>query len=182
MLTIDPVIGYLMVSSFFLLYSGAAYNKWLSLPRFNAVLLSYRLIPAGATPATAILIPSLETAVAVGLWLPSLRAFAAQTGITLLLLYALAIAMNLYRGRRDLDCGCSGPLDRRPIAAWMVVRNLLFAVTLGAVQYPWQSRDWVLVDALTLIGGLVVIVLLSQMTDQLLGRVLPAARRLQGLI
>jgi len=179
---LDPVIGYLMVSTFSLLYLEAAYHKWISVPRFSATLTSYRLIPASASPATAILIPSIETAVALGLWLPSLRAIAAQAGTSLLLLYALAITVNVYRGRRDLDCGCSGPLNRRPIAPWMAVRNVLLAILLGTSQYPWQSRDWTLVDTLTLSGGFFILVLLYQTSDQLLGRVLPAARRLQGLI
>ena len=69
-----------------------------------------------------------------------------------------------------------------PIAPWMAVRNVLLAILLGTSQYPWQSRDWTLVDTLTLSGGFFILVLLYQTSDQLLGRVLPAARRLQGLI
>jgi hypothetical protein len=179
--TLDPAIGYLLISAFSLMYFEAAYHKWSGVQRFSAVLTSYQLLPLSATAVAALLIPCLESGVAIGLWLPSCRATVTLIGISLFILYAFAIALNLYRGRRDLDCGCSGPFDRRPIAPWMVVRNVVFAGLLATSQYPWQDRDWTPVDGLTVIGGLFILVVLYRTTDQLLSRVLPAARRLQGV-
>ena len=62
--------------------------------------------------------------------------------MALLLTYAIAIAINLARGRRDLDCGCAGPNERRPIAAWMVWRNVGIAILLAAVLLPWSAAPW----------------------------------------
>jgi len=67
---------------------------------------------------------------------------ASAAGAALLLAYAAAIAINLQRGRRDLACGCGGPHERRPIAAWMVWGNLLLAGLLGAVLLPWMRGRW----------------------------------------
>ena len=41
----------------------------------------------------------------------------------LLALYAGAMAVNLARGRRDLDCGCAGPGVRRPVGEGLLIRN-----------------------------------------------------------
>ena len=181
MYALDPVIAYWLIAAFSLLYGEAASHKWRSLPHFRAVLARYDVMPSRLIPLATPLIAALESAVAIGLWFPSIRRAATQAGVTLLLLYAMAIALNLQRGRRDLDCGCSGPLDRRPIASWMVVRNVLLAAVLGLSQGPWQTRAFESVDALTLSAGLLVTALIYRAADQLLARVLPAARRLQGL-
>src|SRR5262249_43406760 len=58
----------------------------------------------------------------------------------LLGLYAGAIAINLARGRRDIDCGCAGPAARRPISGWLVARNLVLAGIALAGCAPLAPR------------------------------------------
>ena len=94
--------------------------------------------------------------------------------------YAAAIAINLARGRHDLTCGCGGPNDRRPIAAWMVWRNLGLALLLGVSVLPWSSRPLEGADALTIGMGTAVIGLLYMSFDLLLGRLQPRVARLPG--
>jgi hypothetical protein len=91
----------------------------------------------------------------------------------LLLLYAAAIGVNLHRGRHDLSCGCGGPDERRPIAAWMLGRNLLLATLLGAAALPWATRALQGADFLTVAGGMGVAALLYMSADRLLGQVAP---------
>ena len=122
---IDPAIGTLLSGAFALLFASAAFHKARHFAHFAAVFRAYRLVPP-ALPLAAF-VPILELSVAAGLLLPVARPAAAVTGAALLLLYATAIGVNLLRGRHDLSCGCGGPDERRPIAAWMVVRNLLLA-------------------------------------------------------
>jgi hypothetical protein len=88
-----------------------------------------------------------------------------------LLIYATAIAVNLARGRRDLDCGCAGPNDRRPIAAWMVWRNAGIAVLLSAVLLPWSDRSIVLTDGVTVGFGTACCALVYLCLDRLLAPV-----------
>ena len=132
---IDPAIGTLLSGAFALLFASAAFHKARHFAHFAAVFRAYRLVPP-ALPLAA-LVPMLELSVAAGLLLPVARPAAAVTGAALLLLYATAIGVNLRRGRHDLSCGCGGPDERRPIAAWMVVRNLLLAALLRG---PRRSR------------------------------------------
>jgi len=97
-----------------------------------------------------------------------LRTLAVWTGVALLLAYAVAIAINLARGRRDLDCGCAGPNDRRPISAWMVWRNVGMAILLAAALLPWSDRALVLTDGVTVGFGTACCALVYLCLDRLL--------------
>jgi hypothetical protein len=49
----------------------------------------------------------------------------------LLLIFAAAMAVNIRRGRRHIDCGCGHAGLRQQLGWSMVVRNLLMAAALG---------------------------------------------------
>src|SRR5260370_34002030 len=132
---IDPAIGALLAGAFALLFVSAALHKLRSLQRFAEVFRAYRLLP-GVIARLSWLVPALELTVGVGLLARRSRAGASAAGAALLVAYAAAIAINLQRGRRDLACGCGGPHERRPIAAWVVWRNLLLAGVPAARRAP----------------------------------------------
>src|ERR1700716_183312 len=136
---IDPAIGAMLAGALALLFVSAAFNKLRSLQRFAEVFRAYRLLPE-AVARLSWLVPALELTVGVGLLARRSRAGASAAGAALLLAYAAAIAINLQRGRRDVACGRGGRLERRPIAAWMVWRNLLLAGLLAAVLPRWGAR------------------------------------------
>jgi Methylamine utilisation protein MauE len=168
---IDPAISTLLAGAFALLFATAAFHKVRDLDAFSQVFGAYQIVPAG--PSVAALVPALEAAVAAGLVVPASRPVAGLTGAVLLLSYAVAIAVNLRRGRRELSCGCGGPDERRPIAAWMVIRNLLLTPALAAVALPLSARPLGPADWLTVAGGLGIAALLYVSADRLLGRVAP---------
>jgi hypothetical protein len=177
---LDPGIGYVIAAGFALLFAHAALGKWRGLAEFGAVLVNYRLLPLPLVPALGLLVPALESAVALLLLATTLRPVAAAAGAALLLAYAAAIAVNLRRGRYDLDCGCAGPADRRPIAGWMVWRNVVLAGALACVGLPWSSRELGWTDLLTVAGGVAVLALLYVALDRLLGQVMPRTAALRG--
>lgn len=170
---LDPVAGTLIVAGVALLLLSAAWHKARGMAEFASILAAYRILPRMLVPVAARAVPLVEIAIAVALLVRSTRYAALLGGATLLLAYALAIAVNLRRGRRDLDCGCTGPSDRRPIAGWMVVRNVLLAASLGLAALPWSTRSLGLTDALTIAAGVVIATLLYLATDRLLGQVMP---------
>ena len=177
---LDPSPGILLVAALVLLFASAAWHKARALTEFTAVFVAYRMLPAAIGRRVAWLVPALEFAVAAGLPWAWSRPAAAIAGSALLIAYAGGIALNLARGRRDLDCGCAGPGDRRPIAGWMVGRNLLLIAALGLAAMPWSPRALIAVDALTIAGGLAVAVFLYTALDRLLGQVMPRAAALKG--
>jgi Methylamine utilisation protein MauE len=167
---LDPAVGVLLLVCSALLFASSAVHKLRDPPHFAEVLRAYQLLPESAV-RLAPLVPLAELAVAAGLFPGATRFGAGLGGAGLLAAYAAAIAVNLRRGRRDLACGCGGPDDTRPIAPWMVARNLMLALALLAVALvPWKTRPLTPVDALTVGGGVVVATLLYVSLDQLLGR------------
>lgn len=175
---IDPAIGTLIAGAFALLFASAALHKARDLAVFAEVLRAYRVLPRPlALPWVP---PLIEGGIAVALLLPAARPAAALAGALLLVLYALAMALNLQRGRRDLSCGCGAPEERRPIAAWMVWRNLILAGLLGAMLLPWAPRPMQPADALTIGAGTAVAALLYMSLDRLLARVAPRGALLRG--
>jgi len=176
---IDPAVGALLAGAFALLFASAALHKLRDLRSFAEAFRAYQLLPDAAA-RLAWLVPGLELTVAVGLLATVSRPGAGAAGAALLLGYACAIAINLRRGRRDLACGCGAAQERRPIAAWMVWRNLVLAVLLGVVLLPWLPRAMRPVDALTIGVGIAVAALLYASLDRLLARVAPQAALLGG--
>jgi hypothetical protein len=166
---LDPAIGLLIVASIAVLFASAGLHKLRDLRRFDEIFAAYGLLPAIARLRLSWAVPILELGVAVGLLSDVYRPYAGAVGIVLLLGYAAAIAVNLRRGRRDLACGCGGPDERRPIAAWMVWRNILIALALAGVLAPWAARPLGLTDAVTVVFGLLTIALVYLCIDQLLG-------------
>ncbi len=174
---IDPDLGLLVLAGIGLLLLSASWHKWRALPEFESVLVNYRLLPASLAPLFKWLVPAIELGIAVALAVGPARRAATAAGVLLLVGYAAAIAINLRRHRFELDCGCGARNDRRPIASWMVVRNLVLAAALATTAAPWTVRDLGAVDALTVGGGVTIAALIYLTVDELLGRVVPAAAR-----
>jgi uncharacterized membrane protein len=176
---LDPVFGYLIVTTAALLLAAAGVHKLRTLAQFAQILEAYRVLPSAVARRMAWLVPCLELSVALGLLVERSRRAAVLAAIGILIAYAAAIALNLARGRRDLDCGCGAARDRRSIAPWMVWRNLLLASGLGLCALPWSARRLDLSDFLTLAGGLAVCVMLYSAIDRLLGEVAPRTQAMR---
>jgi hypothetical protein len=167
--TVDPAVAAIVGACSALLFGGAAVHKLRDIRRFDEIFAGYGLLIVPASPGAARLVPVLELLVACGLLFAVSRPFAALGGVLLLWVYAGAISVNLLRGRRDLACGCGGPYDRRPIASWMVWRNVTVSLALLALVLPLGARSLELTDAVTIAFGSVTAVLLYLCTDGLLG-------------
>jgi Methylamine utilisation protein MauE len=179
-LKLDPAFGYLIVGGVALLLAVAGAHKLRNLSLFTEVFAAYRVLPEAWARRFAAFIPCIEIAIAASLLWEPWRPSAAAAALGLLLAYAAALGLNLLRGRRELDCGCGPAGNRRPIAAWMVWRNLCVALALGIAVLPWAARPLSAADLLTVMGGLAVAAVLYAAVDQLLGEVAPKALRLHG--
>ena len=177
---IDPALGSLFSVGLALLFATAAFHKFRDPDRFTLVLAAYRVIPEGPARRVAWSIPCAELAVALALLWPPARRWAALAAAGLLLLYAAGITLNLARHRRDLDCGCTAAGRRRPIAAWMVLRNLILALASAAAALPWTPRPLAGADLLTVAAGAAAAVALYAAVDRLLGEVAPRTALLRG--
>jgi hypothetical protein len=166
MSSIDPVIIYLLKGSLSVLWASAAIHKLRPHSDFHSTIVGYDLVPARAASFIALILPLVEIATSVGLWLAT--PYFAVSSIFLFLLYSVAIGVNLRRGRRDLDCGCGGPAVNQKISSGLIYRNvaLAFATTLLVLPMGNRSLDWG--EACTIVAGVLVVSLLYAAADQLL--------------
>ena len=149
----DPVIDVTLRMALALLFFVAAGHKLQDLGRFGATLAEYRLLPARLVPLAAALVVAVEVAAAGALLVPGARAAGLLSAATLLVVYGAAVAINLARGRRHIDCGCAGPAGRRPISGALVARNAALATLALAGLVPVRPRALLWVDALTVAGA-----------------------------
>jgi hypothetical protein len=166
-LTVDPVVSWTAALTAALLFAAAALHKLRDRARFSGILADYRLLPAALVSTGAALIVLLEVATVALLLAPALRPVGGLLAGTLLVAYAVGIAINLRRGRTTLDCGCVSAGHRRRIHRSMVVRNLLLAAAMLLVVVPPTSRSLVPLDLLTMAGVTIVVVLLYLTIDTL---------------
>jgi hypothetical protein len=164
---VDPVALWILRVGLAALLATAAFHK-ASQPRaFAETLRDYRVLPDAFAPAAVAGIVALEAGVAIALLLPGTSGRAALACGALLAAYSAAIALNLARGRRTLDCGCLGPRARQPISGWLLARNggLVLASALAALPAEARSLHWV--DAVSIAGGAAVLALLFHATNAL---------------
>lgn len=133
------------------LFARAGLGKLADLPRFEAVLADYRVLPAETLRVAARFIPVVELLAALLLFVPATRWTGGLMAAGLLTGYAVLIAHTLSQGRRLIDCGCGG--EAEPLSLWLVLRNLALAAGLIlAVSVPGTGAGglWLEVAGLAL--------------------------------
>ena len=160
-----------------LIFLAAALHKLRDPQRFVASLRDYRVLPATGVPAAAAIVGITEAAIVVGVWLPTLRAMAGAAAAGLLVVYGAAIAINLARGRREIDCGCTWARDGQPISLALVLRNAVLVLPCAWLAIgPGPSSQSLAAAAVALAAGVVLFV--SLRTFETLAAHAPALRRL----
>lgn len=93
------------------------------------VIANYRLLPDRLVSPAAALLPLAEIVIGAAL-IGGVRPLPVLLGIGLLILFALAMAINLLRGRAHISCGCGRPELSQSLSWALVLRNLLFGAAL----------------------------------------------------
>ena len=149
MSAIDPACHWSICLSLALLWFSSARNKLREQRRFQQTLLSYQLLPAPLAAVLGWLLPCLELLIAVALLIPAGRDIPALAAAALLLVYGLAMGVNLLRGRHDLECGCSPGSDQ--FISWgLVLRNVLLGAATLALLLPLTDRPVRVIDLLAI--------------------------------
>lgn len=108
------------------LFARAAWHKLSQHSSFQAELSAYRLLPVSFTLPAVYGLAITEIFCTLGLLFFNT---AIVVAMTLLVIYGLAIAINLWRGNRHIDCGCASWLSPRKSLGWaLVLRNFLLAL------------------------------------------------------
>jgi len=163
----DPAVDLALRGALALLFGAAAFHKARDLPAFRSILADYRLVPHSSVPIIAAFLIALEAALAAALPLPVWHGPTAWAAVALLALYTGAIAVNLARGRRHIDCGCGGPALRQPLGPWLLLRNGCLVLGALVAAGPPASRPLVPLDVLTVMACVTSLSLLYTAAGQL---------------
>jgi hypothetical protein len=116
-----------------LVFARAAMLKFRSRATFGGVVDNYDLLPHVLVAPVAFALPIAEGMIAAALPIPAAQQPWAEFAAGILLaVFAVAMGINIARGRRHIDCGCGDSRSRQPLRIGLVARNLVLAVLLAA--------------------------------------------------
>lgn len=162
-----------------LVFLSAAIGKMRSWPQFHGVVANYRLLPEWLIVPVAYGLPPVEAVVGAALLLHVPSAVPQWAAIALLVSFAVAMAINLRRGRHDIDCGCFQSTLRQHLSGTLVARNLVMAGSLWLTLYSQAVPIDFAVLIGSLLAGATLFVLLHTMN--ILWSIVPSWRRARGL-
>jgi len=162
---IDPLLPLVISTSLALLFFMAARHKLSDNRRFEAQLAAYRLVPDSVLGVTAKALPWMEMSLVFLLLIPITRPFAGSVAAALLVIYALAMAVNIRRGRSEIDCGCGD--KPQSLSVMLLIRNAV--LTSGAVLLviPVIERSITTVDLIFVALFTAVLAMAYLMVEQL---------------
>lgn len=153
---LDPVLHLGAVALLVLIFGTAAASKLPTLLEFEGVVGNYRLLPDRVVPVAARLAVALEGLTVLLLLVPATRGWGAAAALGLLVVFAAAMAINIRRGRVEIDCGCFRATHRQRLSWWLVGRNACLALAAAALWLP-PSRATITFDYVQAgMGGLVL--------------------------
>jgi hypothetical protein len=159
------------------LFARAALHKAWDFTAFTGFVQDYDLLPAALVRLASALLLAAEIAVVAAMLIPGARLPGLVRGAAILLGYALAMGINVARGRRYVECGCGGAVQ--PITPALLIRNAVLAAVLlaGAAMVPgalaWTEAVAAIAAALIAFAGYV-------MAEQILSNAAYLLRREQG--
>lgn len=143
-----------------LVFATAAVGKLRHAATFEGVVANFQVLPPALARPFARALPWLELAIAALVWAPGpFGAAAKAAGAVLLVAFALAMALNIARGRREIDCGCFQTAGRQPLGWSLVARNLVLASALAGAAASDGAASGALAWANGLPAGLALFLL-----------------------
>jgi hypothetical protein len=175
----DLAITWTLVVALSTLFAASAAMKLSDLGAFAAAAENFRILPRILVVPVAWTIPVLEAVSALGLLFAATRVAASLAIAALLAIFSVAIAVNLARGRREIDCGCFGPALRQTLSGWLLVRNAIL-LAAAALAAPASGRPLQTIDFATIAFGAATLVVLYASMNYLLANA-PWIRELERL-
>jgi hypothetical protein len=168
---IDPLIARVIGFGFAVLFIGAAWHKLSSRERFAAILRDYQLLPDILIRPLTFLIPAIEMTLVFG-WISGLSPWiTAMTSAALLATYALAMAINVVRGRIYIDCGCgfgAATGEEQALSSSLVARNILLIGVALLSLVPTTERDVGIIDLIIVSASVLIAILMYASSEQLI--------------
>lgn len=136
----DPLFELTIAWSLAALFAGSTLHKLQALSEWPGVVRNYRLMPDAFGGAVAWLILCAGALTAGALFFEPTRRMGAIAAALQLLIFGVAIGINIGRGRTAIDCGCFGSRLRDGLSRWMVARNAVLALCALSLLLPVLPR------------------------------------------
>jgi hypothetical protein len=164
MIAIDPLIILIACGILIAVFVRAVWHKVSDFAVFKAIFADYGILPQSLIAPLSLVLVLVEIAIVAGLIVPVTRQAAAIGAAGLLVIYGVAIATNLRRGRYTIDCGCGG--SGQGLSWFLVARNAVLAgVAALAIASP-LTRELSATDAVVLGLSVITVWLLLVAVEQ----------------
>lgn len=147
-----------------LLFLSAAVSKLLHFEEHVGIVNDYKIVPETLVRPFSMAELGGELLVGLLLLLGLFPKVAALGAIGLLLMYVIAISINLYRGRTEISCGCGGAAGHHNLSWWLVVRNVLL-ILIGGWLYV-QNSAWSGMQAIPVLMSAALSMVLLAITNE----------------
>ncbi|WP_410503366.1 MauE/DoxX family redox-associated membrane protein [Exiguobacterium acetylicum] len=136
---VSITIGYMFLTS--------AISKMRTFDQHKKIIHSYDILPSKTVHYFAYIDVAFELFLAAMLLSILNLPIVSILSIALLLLYTIAISINLIRGKVDLDCGCGGIVGENKISWKLVIRNMFISLILVFLYVSSNNftTDWSIV-------------------------------------
>ncbi len=176
----DAALTWTLAVALAMLFAASAAMKFAAPTQFASAMENYRILPSMLVAPVAWALPALEALGAVGILFPATRCGASWLIAALLALFTAAIAVNLARGRREIDCGCFGTALRQTLSGWLIARNAILVAAAVAIEVPVHWRPLDVADFVTIGFGAATLTVLYASMNYLLSNA-PWIRELERL-
>lgn len=155
----DPVIPITCSLILSYVFVVASFHKCQNIAGFKQTLSDYQVVPDSLLSLFVYSIPAVEMITGIALLIPISSGLAATSASALLCIYIFAIGINLFKGRRTIDCGCGGTEQKQNISEWLLLRNCLLLFLAYCITASVQARqlfwfDWTVVFLAAVVGCL----------------------------
>ncbi|WP_233830173.1 MauE/DoxX family redox-associated membrane protein [Paraburkholderia sp. ZP32-5] len=162
-LVIDPVVSTVALAATSIITLTLALPKLTRQSELRQTVAGFQLLPHALIAPFALFLPLAEISATLASLLPATRGVGAIALAALFMLFALALGINVARGRTDIDCGCNGFRQSggavAPSIGWAhVARTLLLAALAALAGVPQSTRAVVWFDYLSVLGATLVAV------------------------
>ena len=142
---LDPVLVHASTATLSALLLLGAWSKLRDFALFRDAVENYQLLPRAIAAPVAWVLAGSEALAGALLLAQPLRAVGALLALSLLAVVSGAIALNVARGRTQIDCGCGGT-HHTPLSPGLLVRNGAPALLAAAAAAPGNGRALLWLD------------------------------------
>ncbi|MFD2170035.1 MauE/DoxX family redox-associated membrane protein [Tumebacillus lipolyticus] len=117
------------------LFLSTAVDKLRNWKHHLQTMKAYDILPHPLVAPFHVMFVCSELIVSLTLFLKGPTWYNQFLSIALFVTYTAAIAVNLYRGHRNIDCGCGGFLNSEDLHVGLIVRNVILMLGSGALLF-----------------------------------------------